>query len=152
VQSYTQKRLVGLMSNNNSTKFKYHKDGTLPTNGEIFVFGSNLAGLHGGGAARVAHEKFGAIYGEGAGWYNQSFAIPTKDKQILTLPLDVIEGYIKLFFEIVVSENPDYKQGFFITRIGCGLAGYTDSQIAPMFKDFDDLNCSFAEEWKPYLE
>lgn len=132
--------------------YSYHKDGTLPTKGEIFVFGSNLAGIHGAGAAKVAHEKFGAKWGEGTSAtvmsvLDGSYAIPTKDKNIETLPLREIEKYVNSFVTFTLM-YPEY--GYFVTRVGCGLAGYKDSQIAPMFKGAE--NCSFAEEWKPYLE
>jgi hypothetical protein len=132
---------------------KFHKDGTLPTNKEIFVFGSNLAGIHGAGAAKVAHQKFGALWGFGGGAnitvesiLNGSYAIPTKDFSINTLPLDEIKGYIDAFV-VFTQMYPEY--GYFVTRVGCGLAGYKDKQIAPMFKGA--MNCSFAEEWRPYL-
>ena len=126
---------------------KFHIDGTLPTHGEIFVFGSNLAGAHGEGAARVAQEKFGASRGAGCGWHGNSFAIPTKDRGIQTLPLNEIRQYIDYFLGWAEGEP---NRQFFVTRIGCGLAGYTDQDIAPMFKGAPD-NCSFANEWRPHL-
>jgi len=130
---------------------EYHTDGTLPQNGEVFVFGSNLAGIHGAGAAAVAAAKFDARYGFGRGWEHpfRSYAIPTKDRNINTISLDEIEGYVKDFVQLTNNEFMLVK-GWFVTRIGCGLAGYKDSQIAPMFRDAK--NCSFAEQWKEYLE
>jgi hypothetical protein len=134
---------------------KFHKDGTLPQNREVFVFGSNLAGIHGAGAARVAYHKFGAKWGiVGGGGHNLtpqtilggSYPIPTKDQNIITLPLDEIKPYVDDFIKFTQS-YPEY--GYFVTRVGCGLAGYRDEQIAPMFKGAQ--NCSFAEEWRPYL-
>jgi hypothetical protein len=103
---------------------------------EIFVFGSNLAGRHGAGAALLAVEKFGAIYGEGKGFMGQSFAIPTKDRQIETFPLIRIQLYID-FFVICALHSKD--KIFLVTQIGCGLAGYTPKDIAPLFKDCIDL-------------
>ena len=126
---------------------KFHKDKTLPTKNEIFVFGSNLAGIHGAGAAKVAL-KFGARYGHGIGLYGQSYAIPTKNHDIQTMTLEHIQLYIDRFKKFTL-ENP--KLEFFVSRIGCGLAGYKDHQIAPLFKGCGD-NCSFADEWRQHLE
>lgn len=131
---------------------KYHKDGTLPNNGEIFVFGSNLAGIHGAGAAKVALNKFGARFGNGIGMSGQSYAIPTKSANGLsldTLPLPAIQMYVANFIQD--TWKIEYKDThWFVTRIGCGLAGYADHQIAPMFRGA--RNCSFAQEWLEYLE
>lgn len=125
---------------------KYHKDGTLPQNGEVFVFGSNLAGIHGAGAAKVALVKFGALWGKGFGLHGMTYAIPTKDEFIHTLPLYEVEEFIKQF----VSDSNFYEDSsYFVTRVGCGLAGFKDEQIAPLFKEAK--NCSFAEEWEKYL-
>lgn len=124
---------------------KFHKDGTLPLNNEIFVFGSNLAGIHGAGAAKVAVEKFGAKYGVGRGFKGQSWAIPTKSKDLRTLPLSEIYDYILEF--VNYTQHVDLE--FFVSRVGCGLAGYSDHRIAPFFKGAK--NCSFAEEWEKYL-
>lgn len=130
-----------------TTAMKFHKDGTLPQNGEVFVFGSNLAGIHGAGAAKAAVEQFGAIYGVGIGLNGNSYAIPTKDYAIKTMTLGDIEPFIKQFLKYADACS---DVSFFVTRIGCGLASYKDSDIAPMFKYAK--NCSFAEEWKPFLE
>lgn len=97
---------------------------------EVFVFGSNESGIHGAGAARAAM-KFGAIYGLGFGKIGQTFAIPTKDWKINTLPLDVIKFYVERFIEYTES-YPQYT--FLVTPIGCGLAGYTVEEIAPLFE------------------
>jgi len=131
---------------------KFHRDGTLPTNGEIFVFGSNLAGIHGAGAAKVALDKFGAVWGQGLGLHGQSYAIATKDRQIQTRDLELIERDIKIFnIYTTISSNADKR--WFITRVGCGLAGLRDDVIAPMFKlKGGAINCSFAEEWRKYLD
>lgn len=127
--------------------YKFHQDGTLPTEPSVFVFGSNLAGIHGAGAARVAYDKFGAVWGEGAQPKGQSYPIPTKDFEIKTLPLSSIEPFVRIFLNHARDHN---DQQFFITRIGCGLAGYKDSDIAPMFKGASD-NCNYPQEWKEYL-
>lgn len=126
---------------------QYHKDGTLPQNDEIFVFGSNEAGIHGAGAAKAAYDKFGAVWGVGFGLCGQSFAVPTKDRFIHSLPKDKIFTYVRMFVDFTAA-FPDQK--WFVTRVGCGLAGFLDREIAPMFKDAE--NCSFAEEWRQYLD
>ena len=109
---------------------------------EVFVFGSNLAGHHDGGAARLAQERFGAIYGQGVGLQGSSYAIPTMD-----LPLDEIAKYVEEFIWFADS-HPDMK--FLVTRVGCGIAGYTDEQIAPLFARAYGLPnvCLPAEFWK----
>lgn len=127
----------------------FHKDGTLPTNGEIFVFGSNLAGIHGAGAAKVALEKFGAQWGQGQGYQGLSYAIATKDKDLNPRDLATIAYAIKIF-NIGTQISSHANTRWFVTRVGCGLAGFKDEQIAPLFKDA--INCSFAESWRPYLE
>ena len=98
---------------------------------KIFVFGSNQAGRHGKGAALCALLEHGAVYGRGVGLYGSSYAIPTKDYFIKTLPIDVIEGYVTEFIHFAYS-RPDLT--FEVTPIGCGLAGYEPWQISPMFK------------------
>ena len=98
---------------------------------QIFVFGSNEAGIHGAGAAKLAVEKFGAKMGMGYGLQGQSFGIPTKDTFIRTLSLDKIEFYIYSF----LSEVMEYTDTeFLVTKIGCGLAGYSEEEIANLFK------------------
>lgn len=129
-------------------KYQYHKDGTLPKNGEVFVFGSNLAGIHGAGAAQVAAEKFGARYGLGYWRFDRSFAIPTKGHRIETLSESEIRQFVRAFLD-EAHRTPETQ--YFVTRIGCGLAGYKDSDIAPMFRGAP-TNCNFAEQWKEYLE
>lgn len=99
---------------------------------EIFVFGSNLAGRHGKGAALHARQHHGAAYGVGLGLTGNAFAIPTKDRDIRTLPLSEIERYVTRF-KVFAAERQDLT--FRLTPIGCGLAGYKPNQIAPMFRD-----------------
>lgn len=127
--------------------YKYHKDGTLPQNGEVFVFGSNLAGIHGAGAAKVARDQFGAPLGAGMGLMGKAYAIPTKNLKVETLILWKVQVFIEQF---IAFTNVFDDMHFFVTRVGCGLAGYKDEQIAPLFKGAK--NCSFAEEWRKYLE
>ena len=98
---------------------------------EIFVFGSNLQGMHGGGAARVAHEKFGAVWGEGIGLQGQSYAIPTMHGGI-----DAIAPYVNDFIAFA-KEHPELK--FLVTEIGCGIAGFRISEMAPLFKEALDI-------------
>ena len=92
---------------------------------EIFVFGSNLAGMHGGGAAYVAFKKFGAVMGCGVGLRGQSYAIPTMQGGVET-----IKPYVDEFITFA-SAHPEIF--FYVTRIGCGIAGFRDKEIAPLF-------------------
>lgn len=94
---------------------------------EIFVFGSNLQGLHMSGAARTAVERFGAIMGCGEGPQGQSYAIPTMFDSV-----DKIKPYVDRFIDLVREWD---QTTFYVTRIGCGIAGFTDEQIAPLFAD-----------------
>ena len=114
----------------------------------VFVFGSNLAGRHGKGAAKFALMNCGAVYGEGFGRYGSSYAIPTKDIRIKTLPLDAIERHVKTFLEHAARHK---ETTFFVTAIGCGLAGYETKDIAPMFSEAPD-NCLLSALWVEYLE
>lgn len=99
---------------------------------EVFVFGSNLEGMHGGGAARTAYQRFGAVWGEGVGHHGQSYAIPTMHGGV-----EQIRPYVDEFVEYA-RENAHLR--FLVTRIGCGIAGFRDEQIAPLFSEA--LNCS----------
>ena len=114
----------------------------------VFVFGSNYAGRHGAGAALYARNHYGARYGVGKGRQGNSYAIPTKDGYLRSLPLNVIEQHVKEFLEYAAN-NPTTE--FLVTRVGCGLAGYKDHQISPFFKDSPD-NCMLPNEWKEYLK
>jgi hypothetical protein len=114
----------------------------------MFVFGSNLAGRHGKGAALYAKQNHGAIYGRGVGPQGDSYAIPTKDSQLRSLPLDVIAGHVSDF--IAYAHNWD-RTIFRVTAIGTGLAGYTHAQIAPLFKGAPG-NCILPDEWSAILE
>jgi hypothetical protein len=108
--------------------------------GEVFVFGSNLAGLHLGGAAHIAHVKFGAVWGQGVGMQGQSYAIPTMHGGV-----DVIKPYVDEFIEYA-KEHPEYH--FLVTPIGCGIAGFTVDEIAPLFAEAKSVdNISLPEEF-----
>lgn len=98
---------------------------------EIFVFGSNLEGIHAGGAAKVAVEKFGAIMGQGVGIQGQSYAIPTMQGGIET-----IKPYVDDFIDLAYEWD---QNTFYVTRIGCGIAGFKDEEIAPLFDRAYDL-------------
>jgi hypothetical protein len=94
---------------------------------EIFVFGSNLAGMHGGGAARLACMKFGAIMGQGVGLQGQSYAIPTMQGGV-----DTIRPYVDEFIDFAKA-HPEMH--FLVTQIGCGIAGFKPKDIAPLFRE-----------------
>ena len=108
--------------------------------GEIFVFGSNLAGMHGGGAAYTACRHFGAIMGQGVGLQGQSYGIPTMQGGPET-----IRPYVDEFIQFA-KDHPDLT--FLVTRIGCGIAGFRDSDIAPLFAEAHDVpNIVLPEGW-----
>ena len=94
---------------------------------EVFVFGSNLEGMHGGGAAYYAFKHFGAVMGCGVGLRGQSYAIPTMQGGVET-----IEPYVSSFISFA-KEHPELF--FYVTRIGCGIAGFRDKEIAPLFRE-----------------
>lgn len=98
---------------------------------DIFVFGSNLEGIHAGGAARVAYERFGAVMGQGSGPQGQSYAIPTMQGGVET-----IKPYVDEFVRLAREWD---QNTFYVTRIGCGIAGFTDEEIAPLFDEAYDL-------------
>jgi len=113
----------------------------------IFVFGSNLAGRHGKGAALFARTNKGAVYGVGEGRTGNAYAIPTKDHNLFTRSLREITSSVDTFI-IYAAERPELN--FEITPIGCGLAGYSYEQIMPLFKNAPD-NCHLTEEWSKVL-
>lgn len=113
----------------------------------IFVFGSNTAGRHGKGAALTARFSHGAVYGQGYGRQGNSFAIPTKNAKLKSLPLEEINNWVQKFLNYARACPDEFN----VTRIGCGYAGYKDEQIAPMFKDAPP-NCILPEEWKELLK
>ncbi len=113
---------------------------------EIFVFGSNLAGRHGKGAALDAARYHGAKRGVGQGRTGNAYAIPTKDAQLRVLPLKAIEAHVHSFLAYARRES---GLQFKVTAIGTGLAGYSHEQIAPMFKDAP-ANCVLPDEWRVF--
>ncbi len=111
---------------------------------EIFVFGSNLQGMHGGGAARLAYDKFGAIWGQGVGLQGQSYGIPTMHGGV-----DAIKPYVDEFIEFAKS-HPELT--FLVTRIGCGIAGFRDEEIAPLFKECIEMeNVCLPKSFHEYI-
>lgn len=98
---------------------------------EVFVFGSNLAGCHAGGAARVARERFGAVMGQGVGMQGRLYAIPTMQGGV-----DTIKPYVDDFIRLAREWD---QTTFYVTRIGCGIAGFKDSEIAPLFVEAMEL-------------
>lgn len=111
----------------------------------VFVFGSNQAGRHGRGAARYARQFFDAATGVGEGPSGAAYGIPTKDTHLKVLSLDVIDSAIARF-AVYARQHP--RTRFQITRIGCGFAGYSDEQIAPLFEAarLPD-NCFLSGRW-----
>lgn len=98
---------------------------------EVFVFGSNLAGMHGGGAAATAHRCFGAVWGKGVGLQGRSYAIPTMQGGVKTIKPCVDE------FIVFAKSHPELR--FLVTKIGCGIAGFREEQIAPLFAEAIDV-------------
>lgn len=117
---------------------------------EVFVFGSNLAGRHGKGAARFAWERCGAVPGTGAGFSGRSYAIPTKDARLNVLPLPVIEKHVAQFLAFA-GLHTDLI--FWVTKIGCGLAHYRAPQIAGLFVGKTiPANVRLPKEFREHIE
>lgn len=118
--------------------------------GSIFVFGSNESGIHGAGAARLAHNKFGAVWGVGFGPTGSSFAIPTKDWKLEQLPLGTVAVYCDAFVRFAKKSNRKFN----VTAVGCGLAGFTPDQIAPFFEPLTNCeNINLPNEfWQIYIK
>lgn len=114
----------------------------------VFVFGSNDLGLHGAGAARFALDNLNMPRGKSYGHYGECFAIPTKDLDIETLPIERIKMYVDGFIAYAMGHP---KINFKITRIGCGLAGLKDEDIAPLFTNAPIKNCYIDEVWSQFL-
>lgn len=130
---------------------QYHPDGDLPVDDEIFVFGSNVQGFHGLGAAKLAAQQYGAVERVGHGLQGQSYAVATRywdfsSRRMMTLSLDVIKNHVDKFVKFT-KDNPHLK--FWVSGVGCGYAGYRASDIAPMFKEA--INCSFPHTWEQSL-
>lgn len=133
-----------MKQNNHSLRIAPDRISSLE-DGEIFVFGSNLHGMHGGGAAYIALEKFGAKLGQGVGLQGQSYAIPTMQGGVET-----IRPYVDEFIAYA-KNHPEMK--FLVTRIGCGIAGFRDGEIAPLFRDAVEVeNIFLPEAWWAILE
>ena len=115
---------------------------------DIFVFGSNLQGRHGRGSAKFAVDNHGAIYGVGRGIQGNSYGIPTKSNPWQTLSLPRIMVYVNEFKEWVLDHPND---SFRVVEIGCGLAGYTPQEIAPLFKDMPK-NVYLPDSFRKILE
>lgn len=127
----------------------FHKDGAPAGTGQCFVFGSNLSGIHGAGAARAAHRNYGAAWGVAEGPTGDAYAIPTVRENIAgPLTLDEIRVAVDRFISYATA-HPELS--FFVTRIGCGLAGHRDQDVAPMFTQAP-ANCSLPDTWATYLE
>lgn len=113
----------------------------------VFVFGSNLAGRHGKGAALYARQHRGAIYGQREGRQGDSYAIPTKDENLRTLPLARIRDHVEIFLRYAERHSDERFQ---VTAIGTGLAGHRHEDIAPMFAAAPS-NCDLPDEWIPII-
>jgi hypothetical protein len=111
----------------------------------VFVFGSNLAGRHGAGAALDAVKRYGATYGRGTGFQGRSYAVPTKDAALRTLPLDHIANSVRELLSIAAATNPE--KVYVVTRVGTGLADYTVRDIAPLFANAPP-NCLLPIGWR----
>jgi hypothetical protein len=144
-------------------RYHYHTNGTEPpivdTNPWIFVFGSNMAGIHGAGAALLAVNFYGARNGVSMAQEGRSYAIPTKDERIRTLSLKRISEYAQAAIRYMSHRISNAHQRYWFTAVGTGLAGYQHEDIAPMFETFrtsvvGDLteHLSFPEEWREFLE
>lgn len=136
----------GSVDNYSATRYREVPRRSTPENitelsqNEIFVFGSNLKGLHSGGAAYTAYRKFGAIMGQGIGLQGQSYAIPTMQGGVET-----IRPYVDEFIQFA-KEHPNLT--FLVTRIGCGIAGFRDGDISPLFKKAHDIeNVVLPQGW-----
>lgn len=134
---------------------EFHPEGGLPADGGVFVYGDNLAHRHGKGAALVALKQYGAVHGKG-GLVGRSYGIPTKDGRPGTPALSSTESVLSLediqrHVDVFIAEaKARLDLAFFVTRVGCGLAGYTDKDIAPLFAKAPS-NCGFPEVWRPWL-
>lgn len=155
-----QARAIATILNQQITdtkKFHYHVDGAVAEH-SVWVFGSNLSGIHGKGAALLARERYGALLGVSEGLMDCCYGIPTVDFIIpgaakqRPLPLSQIQASVMTFLRVAAEGyHSRSKCNYFVTRIACQLAGYHDRDIAPMFKTAT-VNCSFAQQWMAYLE
>lgn len=116
----------------------------MPSENVIFVFGSNLAGRHGRGSAYVAKVKWHARQGEGEGRTGQAYAIPTKDHQLKVMRFDLIKAYVGDFIQYA-KDHPHLR--FHVVKVGCGLAGFSEERMKPLFRDAPS-NCDLPEGWR----
>jgi hypothetical protein len=115
------------------------------TKGQIMVFGSNMTGSHDGGAAKTALDNFGAVYGQPLGLQGQSYAVPTLDENRKQLSLERIQLSVN---ELAIACTNYPKSIFLITEVGCGIAGFTPEQIAPLFREFMAIdNCTLPQSF-----
>lgn len=138
-----------LVSVNEELEYKFVHYHMMHNPSALFVFGSNLAGIHGAGAAQHAEQYYGAKRGIGYGLQGRSFAIPTKDEYIKTLPLERIQYFIDSF--VLEANYTMLSYTYILTRIGCGLAGYTDEEILGLFwksQFFVSNNIIFPVKWQ----
>lgn len=119
-----------------------------PATGQIMVFGSNRAGIHGAGAARYAYDYQGAEWEVGEGLTGKSYALPTKGYRLENLSIEEIAKHVEKFIEFA-WEQRDLK--FFVTRLGTGLAGKTDYEMAPLFQHAPP-NCELPDIWVKIIE
>lgn len=131
-------------------KFKYHVNYDIPSSlsEAIFVFGSNLAGLHSRSSPLIARTLFGAEQGTPMGYMGRSYAIPVRDRFINLLSIREIQKYVAQFAEFT-HNRPDLY--FWVTAVGCGHRKYKHHEIARLFIDCNPKNCTFPVQWKPYL-
>jgi len=117
---------------------------------EVFVFGSNLNGEHLGGAAKQAYQQFGAIWGVGEGLVGQSYAFPTLDKEMKQLDEESLISKIRCLLDCC---NLHPEKNFYLTRVGCGIAGFKDEYINGLFNKFTlPINLILPEEWMQSLK
>lgn len=126
----------------------FHNEGRTAESGWVWVFGSNASGIHAVGDARTAKNNFGALYGVSEGRVGNSYAIPTRDRHLSNYSVVDLREKIETFFEHARSSP---RERFFVTKIGCGPGGLPSELVAPMFLNAP-VNCSFSNDWKPFLE
>lgn len=117
-----------------------------PSDSRIFVFGSNLLGIHGAGAARYAYDKLGAKWGTGEGFFGRCYALPTCSSPGVPLLLSEVEYHTRGFLAFARTVAGSSAR-FFVSEVGCGLAGFSTEQIAPLFAGAPE-NCDLPPGWR----
>lgn len=112
--------------------------------GQVFVFGSNMRGEHAGGAARLAYEKFGAVWGEGDGLFGRSYAFPTLDEWMQPVSDSDLKESVQLLY-IAAREHPELT--FLLTKVGCGIAGIPEERMKKLFEGERPDNIVFPAGW-----